>query len=211
MELPKLPTDNLYKFQALTMLLAAIILYGSAIYLFSLYDINAGKECNLEKSKIEAEHILIDSLKKDVNNERQKYLVRYGYKFDSIHFYAVVNDSTFDTQKEKEFYGKIDVLDERIMALNEKKHNLKVRDAINMQKSDNEDFVLYMIVGIGLLIVCVVCFFGTIDGFNKWHKNLQIYQDIVLKRQAGIYFDYPLETEEKISKTTNRSKKKATK
>jgi hypothetical protein len=211
MEIPKLPTDNLYKFQALTMLLAAIILYGSGIYLFSLYDINAGKECNIEVSRINAESSLIDKLKTDINIEKQKYLTRFGYKADSLRFYAIVNDSAFDAQKEKEFYSKIDALDDKLIALKERKYNLAVSNAVNEQKRDNEDFILYMIVGIALIVVCGFCVVGAIDGFLKWHKNLQVYQDLLLKREAGIYFDYSLENEEELSNQPKSKKSKSSK
>ena len=75
MELPKLPTDNLYKFQALSCLIASIIFYGTILYLLIFYDAN--NTSTIDKNKIVVEDTICARQLHRVNLEIKNFRKHY--------------------------------------------------------------------------------------------------------------------------------------
>jgi hypothetical protein len=184
MTIPKLPTDNLYKF---------ISLFGLTLivsYLFLGY--NNESELQKETNNLKYEVDLISFEIESVNNERKEYIKNIAELCETeVCDCRIIKKSNYNIQlsfKEKgcdsngiideiiklqdlikidsrKVYSKIDTITA--------KENLIARKKEIYILQENKIFVFF-IVGITMAII----------GFLMWYFKVQKYEDLILKKQS---------------------------
>jgi hypothetical protein len=191
MELPipkvkDLPTDNLYKFQGIFGLLVGIALYVS-IFFFGEYVTPESKKARADNAEIVSEINLInrvyhrcDSLVNKICKE-EKFL-KYT---DGL----IIRNDSVKSEKRNQLYAFADSLEKHKVKLQVRKGILEAQLAKALYYIGAEYDIFDRGLWILLLIFCVGFLILGANGFIKWEKHSQRYQDAILMRQAGVEED----------------------
>lgn len=197
MNMPSLPTDNLYKFIALSGL-AIVLLVGYKFLNFQAY---VDKACSDENLKLTELSFKSDQLKKDLeflikvieNKKRNIFEITKDYKDTSIStgtelkiyrdkLYESIKYNRLEINKEIEWIGLVDA------HLELKKRNeelAQTRDEIEMELERIESiqhqfkkslifYVPFFIFGISISLI----------GFGLWYRKKQIFEDLIIKKES---------------------------
>lgn len=209
MDIPNLPTDNLYKFLALS---------GLALFIFSLYfgtnnsiaitnDINKinlqiavlSQDSNKYQNQIldlnEKRYILFDyivekntrlktSLKLEVNPDYLKAILNPSAKSDSI---STLNGLYYLSLRFPEltpYYIEYkNLYDEYLITHIE--YNKGMIEKIKQMEFLQRKNTLSLIFSSLFSVVGFIGFLISIYGFRNWYEKIQIYQDIALKKSIN--------------------------
>lgn len=187
MDIPVLPTDNLYKFMAMSGLLIAI--FFSLILIYSMYII--------ETKKLEIDNN-IDNLNANIEIYKDSSKIETNYITDLVeqlkqkNEFAEIIYKNLNTEKHiddyKEYLKDKEKINEIIY-----KTRLKLEDTHNKLKfkiQENKNFLKELNKMINFFIILsIICFLGmilgvllAIKGFSLWKTRLQDYLDKNIKK-----------------------------
>lgn len=191
MEIPNLPTDNLYKFMALS---------GLAVFLFvcyfgqkSFFEINN----DIDKLKFELLILEVDnqaySIRSADMTDKKKIIIDYLQekfpdqtnmimsKTDSILIFNILFSMSLKNPELLPIYEKFEEYTKEYVAIQFASNRNKVEKQIqysllNKKKERlNGSMILYSIIGLCGIII-------SICGFSKWYYKIQKYQDFELEQ-----------------------------
>ncbi|MFY4857616.1 hypothetical protein ACOTVL_04065 [Aliarcobacter butzleri] len=163
MQLPTIPTDNLYKFMALSGLTIILFFSFSLIYFFY---------------KIQLEMI---EQRKNANLVKEKTKILGRLKDNHVKYTEIL----LELRKEKEITKKEFYELQQKGILNFNKYADSILLDININMSNLEVLAGKIIFSIVILIFSGMGVFGgyklSKKGFNLWYEKLQVYQDRQIK------------------------------
>lgn len=192
MEIPNIPTDNLYKFKAISGIALIIFILTSILYL------QKDKYSNLIEIAKESDFYKIDSLRTSdsiyyynaiLAIEKISFLQKYNIQYDSISKRKpILNQPSID---------KV----ERILLIEQKIKELKnkivlKKTQINVKsKTENSKELLLKIIYVFLFALLIFGIFLSSSGFYQWYNRTQKYYDKKLKKEALIEFQYVVKSD----------------
>ena len=208
MDMPSLPTDNLYKFLAI---FGLIILIFGVVYLNIRMDKIDEEITTLEQDVIILNHeIIVAKIFTDKINDEilslEKEVDRYDIDFDSLTNFKISIEEIRDQYKDESFrkfsefifkyrneivpeYKKVEDLETKIalydktmeeLELNEELHKYKVQRLRNKFKKDSK---------FNIALIFIMCWgtFMSCYGFQLWYSRVQIHLDKKLKNEISNY------------------------
>ena len=165
--LPTPPTDNLYKFMAISGLVAAIL----AIVFYHGFVMNTGLKVQEASAEISIVSAVIDNLK------RQSALFRKRMELSNGENLA-------------ELLQEATLLEDELLELQIQHHR-------SIQKHEESKLFanLFYPLMIAVLVISVGGISVSISGFQLWYSRLQRYQDGILRQRASQNAEEPHQTD----------------
>jgi hypothetical protein len=185
-ELPQLPTDNLYKFMALS---------GMAIILACLIPVYHLQKLRLDVIRLdgEADRLIAEAnwISSDIEKTQKHIdeLNRHIAALEGLSTSDILGGSRVIKEKRdeaSEVKAELMKLEPKLSELNELKRK-QTLTMMNINSRTKEKAYLLSIIRIGFGASTIWFFAGlflTCKGFHLWYKKLQVPQDKLLQKQA---------------------------
>ncbi|MCT7489409.1 hypothetical protein N5T63_10900 [Aliarcobacter cryaerophilus] len=163
MQLPTIPTDNLYKFMSISGLLVMLFFFLTLTYSIYQLEINIMEEqknTNIVKSKVE----VLDKLRENYKS--------YIKVLEELLKEKEITKKEFYEIKYKELSKYTDYLNNVLLDISIGEGNIK-----KLENTLNSILIIGIISFLGILIG----FFLARRGFKLWYEKLQVYQDRNIK------------------------------
>lgn len=186
MNIPSLPTDNLYKFVALS---------GVAIFLFALYfTLSSAKSFDKQAIVLSGEIAKLQQDSTNLANDRRnlKSEIRGFYEASGLKAPLIVSDTLIVYSRllsaSPNLQKKSDEIERLVDEYNGKwreyeSQNIELQTKQSLQKY-NQDLTRAMFISCPILIV-----FGALlamVGFVNWYNKVQGYQDLLLETEVSL-------------------------
>ena len=175
MNIPNLPTDNLYKFIALTGFFLMVFSFGYKEY--------RNHQFNIENTKINVAEKLLE-----FKIENKKTLVEHSRKLRDFELNVMESENNNMTKEELNKYiekfissYKTEISEAELeWYYNDAGELLKISELTNVYvgRTKKLNWILNLSIFIGLI--------SMISGFYLWYIKLQKYQDIILLKKSQI-------------------------
>lgn len=200
MTIPKIPTDNLYKFICISSLISILVIVIGFSYYIHLLTIEVMKTTD----SIRMTSILVDEIKeKKIEYDLKKEILLEHYfkteKFDNItdsiyssHIDLLLKTMIFKLKLENKLNNKELVLLEEFNKLEKevKDNDTKYLTQHEIQKGEIERHNYYLNEIKRLEIIFIVCIIVLsaflLYGFKMWYRRSQKHLDAVLKKESGL-------------------------
>ena len=171
MNIPQLPTDNLYKFKAITFTFLTVVFL---VLMFLSFDKYQNKTNNSKFNKTLNEYRTF--------NERIDTLNTQLKEIDSL-ILIRSNDSL-------NIHLGVETLNKWKLELIQQKYHWKINKIYADDETDlvldSNDFMFDLSYW-GSSALFILSLIMMLLSFNEWKNKLQIYQDIILQKEAGVY------------------------
>jgi hypothetical protein len=196
----KPPTDNLYKFLALTgllLLIISVVLPGYALFSLELKRLEALKELNLTKAEIEKSKIL------QSESESAKHLVdaaNLQVQAAQLRGESLTKKKHLSRQELKELKQRVDEVEKAMNNLRDATKTFQSKSEalgkqvaiVELRTVDNEyQGEVLESINLALFFLKFLLFVGIIAGgliamvgFGLWYRKVQVFEDIILKLTA---------------------------
>lgn len=193
MNIPELPTDNLYKFLAISGLVIAIVSAGGMMYVsFAIYLDDKYQGSLEDQARVDVERNILQETREIVHSKMLRYELQCNCRVDSSNLgYSIINDSLLDQNGVNKPEIELARLNQQLGRILEMDNDLRRREAVITFHKDEYilkfNLIEYMetlfliFIGLGIFIA--------VRGFRMWYQRSQKYQDFILKINAGVEMD----------------------
>ncbi|HTL82566.1 MAG TPA: hypothetical protein VL651_12725 [Bacteroidia bacterium] len=186
MNLPDLPTDNLYKFKAICGFVFTLVTLCALFFLLS-YQTPKSEIYKSELSAINREIDISHSHCRDIDSLLTEICDSVGFK-RSIGGAIIPKDS--GSFRSNFYYSYVDSLERWKSRLLTRLDELSINKSKTSSCANNEEsktsFWKDNLMLIIFILLFILSFIYAINGFDEWYRHSQRYLDAILMKQCGV-------------------------